>query len=71
MNCEMAYGLSTEGGAESRQQGRMGGLMNPRPWCGRCRAGLSDAGGPPLPRKRAPKKQNRRGKTTSKIPYLL
>ena len=64
MNCEMAYGLSTVGGAESRQQGRMGGLMNPRPW--RCRAGLSDAGGPPLPRKRAPKKQKRRGKNDVK-----
>ena len=32
----------------------MGGLTNPRPWRGRCRAGYSNTGGPPLPRKRAP-----------------
>ena len=31
-----------------------GGLTNPRPWRGRCRAGYSNTGGPPLPRKRAP-----------------
>ena len=31
-----------------------GGLTNPRPWRGRCRAGFSNTGGPPLPRKRAP-----------------
>ena len=34
--------------------GHMGGLINPRPWRGRCRAGYSNTGGPPLPRKRAP-----------------
>ena len=34
--------------------GHTGGLTNPRPWCGRCRAGYSNTGGPPLPRKRAP-----------------
>ena len=34
--------------------GHMGGLTNPRSWRGRCRAGCSNAGGPPLPRKRAP-----------------
>ena len=31
-----------------------GGLINPRPWRGRCQAGYSNTGGPPLPRKRAP-----------------
>ena len=31
-----------------------GGLTNPRPWRGRCRAGSSKTGGPPLPQKRAP-----------------
>ena len=30
------------------------GLTNPRPWRRRCRAGYSNTGGPPLPRKRAP-----------------
>ena len=35
-----------------------GGLTNPRPWRGRCRAGYSDTGGPALPRKRAPYKKN-------------
>ena len=34
--------------------GHTGGLTNPRPWHGRCRAGFSNTGGPPLPRKRAP-----------------
>ena len=34
--------------------GHTGGLTNPHPWCGRCRAGFSNTGGPPLPRKRAP-----------------
>ena len=34
--------------------GHMGGLTNPRPWRGRCRAGYSNTGGPPLPQKRAP-----------------
>ena len=28
-----------------------GGLINPRPWRGRCRVGYSNTGGPPLPRK--------------------
>ena len=31
-----------------------GGLINPRPWRGRCRAGFSNTGGPPLPQKRTP-----------------
>ena len=31
-----------------------GGLTNPRPWRGRCRASYSNTGGPPLPRKRVP-----------------
>ena len=31
-----------------------GGLKKTRPWRGRCRAGYSNTGGPPLPRKRAP-----------------
>ena len=35
-----------------------GGLTNPRPWRGRCRAGYSNTGGPPLPRKRAPLQKN-------------
>ena len=34
--------------------GHTGGLTNPRPWHGRCRAGYSNTSGPPLPRKRAP-----------------
>ena len=34
--------------------GHTGGLINPRPWRGRCRAGYSNTGGPPLPGKRAP-----------------
>ena len=34
--------------------GNTGGLINPRPWHGRCRAGYLNTGGPPLPRKRAP-----------------
>ena len=34
--------------------GHIGGLINPRPWRGRCRAGYSNTGEPPLPRKRAP-----------------
>ena len=34
--------------------GHTGGLTNPRPWRGRCRAGYSYTGGPPLPQKRAP-----------------
>ena len=33
---------------------RTGGLTNPRTWRGRFRAGSSNTGGPPLPRKRAP-----------------
>ena len=36
-----------------------GGLRNPRPWRGRCRAGYSNTGGPPLPRKRAPLQKGR------------
>ena len=38
--------------------GHTGGLTNPRPWRGRCRAGYSNTGGPPLPRKRAPLQKN-------------
>ena len=34
--------------------GHTGGLTNPRPWRGRCRAGSCNTGGPPLPQKRAP-----------------
>ena len=34
--------------------GHAGVLTNPRPWHGRCQAGYSNTGGPPLPRKRAP-----------------
>ena len=34
----------------------MGGLINPRPWHGRCRAGYSNTGGPRLPRVRLVKK---------------
>ena len=34
--------------------GHTGGLTNPRPWHGRCRAGYSNTGGSPLLRKRAP-----------------
>ena len=37
--------------------GHTGGLINPCPWRGRCRAGYSNTGGPPLPRKRAPCKK--------------
>ena len=39
--------------------GHTGGLTNPRPWRGRCRAGYSNTGGPPLPRKRAPLQKKR------------
>ena len=34
--------------------GHTGGLINPRPWRGRCQAGCSNTGGPPLPRKKEP-----------------
>ena len=34
--------------------GHTDGLINPRPWRGRCHASYSNTGGPPLPRKRAP-----------------
>ena len=37
--------------------GHTGGLTNPRPWRRRCRAGYSNTGGPPLPRKREPLKK--------------
>ena len=37
--------------------GHTGGLTNPRPWRGKCRAGYSNTGGPPLPRKRVPLKK--------------
>ena len=36
----------------------MGGLINPRPWRGRCRAGYSNNGGPPLASKRPVKKEH-------------
>ena len=45
--------------------GHTGGLTNPRPWRGRCRAGYSNTGGPPLPRKRAPLQK----KVFSECPY--
>ena len=38
--------------------GHKGGLTNPRPWRGKCRARFSNTGGPPLPRKRAPLQKN-------------
>ena len=34
--------------------GHTGGLINPCPGRGQCRAGFSNTGGPPQPRKRAP-----------------
>ena len=34
--------------------GHTGGLINPHPWHGRCQAGYSNTGAPPLPRKRVP-----------------
>ena len=34
--------------------GHMGDLINPRPWRGQYRAGFSNTGGSPKPRKRAP-----------------
>ena len=43
--------------------GHTGGLTSPRPWRGRCRAGYSNTGGPPLPRKRAPLQKNPQLKT--------
>ena len=36
----------------------MGGLINPRPWRGQYRAGFSNTGGSPKPRKRAPCPKN-------------
>ena len=39
---------------EGGDVGHMGGLLNPRPWRGRYRAGSYNTGEPPLPRKRAP-----------------
>ena len=42
----------------------MGGLTNPRPWRRSCRAGYSNTGGPPLPRKRAPLANFRTSKKT-------
>ena len=39
--------------------GHMDGLTNPRPRRGRCRAGYSNTGGPPLPQKRTPFPKNR------------
>ena len=40
--------------------GHNGGLTNPRPRPGRCRAGYFNTGGPPLPRKRAPSQKRTR-----------
>ena len=37
--------------------GHMGGLINPRPWHGRCQTTYSNTSGPPLPWKRAPCKK--------------
>ena len=42
--------------------GHTGGLTNPRPWRGRCQAGYSNTGGPPLPRKRAPLQKKKKQK---------
>ena len=41
-------------GGDIKYKQSTGGLTNPRPWRGGCRAGYSNTGGPPLPRKRAP-----------------
>ena len=38
--------------------GHMGGLTNPRPGRGQYRAGFSNTGGSPKPRKRAPCQKN-------------
>ena len=38
--------------------GHTGGLTNPHPWRGQCRAGYSKTSGPPLSRKRAPYYKN-------------
>ena len=51
-----------------------GGLTNPRPWRRRCRAGFSNTGGPPLPRKRVPlqkKECQKNVATTLIIPWPL
>ena len=50
--------LSRRGSGRRVALGHMGGLTNPRPWRGRCRAGYSNTGEPPLPRKRAPLQKN-------------
>ena len=47
--------------------GHTGGLTKPRPWRGRCRAGYSNTGGPPLPRKRAPSSKKHYSKYTRVI----
>ena len=47
--------------------GHTGGLTNPRPWRGRCRAGYSNTGGPPLPRKRAPLQKKRANNKQSNL----
>ena len=48
----------------------MGGLTNPRPWRGRCRAGYSNTGGPPLPRQREPLRAKRYCQTFFGKPVL-
>ena len=40
--------------------GHKGGLINPRPGRGKCRAGSSNTGGSPMPRKRAPNNNNKK-----------
>ena len=41
-----------------RDMGYKGGLIYPRPWSGQYRAGFSNTGGSPKPRKRAPCQKN-------------
>ena len=45
--------------------GHTGGLTNPRPWRGRCRAGFFNTSGPPLPRERAPLQKKTKNKAES------
>ena len=54
VDCELTPWSSPVGELMAGGVGHMGGLTNPCPWSGRCWAGYSNTGGPPLPRKRAP-----------------
>ena len=47
------------GGTDEGWRGAYGWSNKPRPWRGQCRAGSSNTGGFPKPRKRAPCKKNR------------